>query len=324
MDPKIVSYMGTTPNPSLIAVANACIWFKTNHAKRIFVAVAAALVGVLGLALLNVNFLVRRNKDFLIGRAEQALGRKFSVDRIEVTFWPLGARLVNFVLAADPAFSTEDFLRAQALRVELRLLPLFIGQFRPKKMDLESPIITVVRDVQGRYNFASRARNAKNGRQGTDNSKKLRDEQQESRLLWVSSFNIAGGTLRFRDLTDGGELTATQINFKITDFESGEPFEIQFEAAVNAAKPNLQLKGWVGSIAENRDFRDVPLAGEINATALDLGKVNKALPQFRKALPRALRFDGIYTIKQLKFKGTLNNLSLKGAVTGTDASFRFE
>jgi hypothetical protein len=31
-----------------------------------------------------------------------------------------------------------------------------------------------------------------------------------------------------------------------------------------------------------------------------------------------------YTIKDLKFKGTLNNLSLKGAVTGTDASFRFE
>ena len=62
----------------------------------------------------------------------------------------------------------------------------------------------------------------------------------------------------------------------------------------------------------------------INATALDLGKVNKALPQFRKSLPRALRFDGIYTIKELKFKGTLNNLSLKGAVTGTDASFRFE
>ena len=96
------------------------------------------------------------------------------------------------------------------------------------------------------------------------------------------------------------------------------------EAAVNAAKPNLQLKSWIGSIAENRDFRDVPLAGELNATALDLGKVNKALPRLRRALPRALRFDGIYTIKELKFKGTLNNLSLKGAVTGTDASFRFE
>jgi uncharacterized protein involved in outer membrane biogenesis len=272
---------------------------------------------------LNVNFLVRRNKESLVARAEQALGRKISVDRIEVIFWPVGARLVNLVLADHPAFSTEDFLRAQALRVELRLLPLLIGEFRPKRMDLESPIITVVRDAQGRYNFASRTRNEKNGRRDADGSKKLREKQQDP-LLWLPAFDIADGTLRFRDLTDGGELIATQIHFKITDFESGEPFEIQLEAAVNAAKPNLQLKSWIGSTAGNRDFRDVPLAGELNATALDLGKVNKALPRLRRALPRALRFDGIYTIKELKFKGTLNNLSLKGAVTGTDASFRFE
>ncbi len=292
--------------------------------KRIIVAVTAALAGVLGLALWNVNFLVQRNKESLVGRAEQALGRKISVDQIEVTFWPVGARLANFALADDPAFSTDDFLRAKALRVELRLLPLFIGQLRPKKMDLESPIITVIRDAQGRYNFASRARDEKNESQDDGRSKKLRGEQQDSRLLWVPSFNISDGTLRFRDLTDGGELSATQIHLKITDFESVEPFEIQLEAAVNAATPNLHLKSWIGSIAENPDFRDVPLAGEINATELDLGKVNKALPQFRKALPRALRFDGIYTIKDLKFRGTLNNLSLKGAVTGTDASFRFE
>jgi uncharacterized protein involved in outer membrane biogenesis len=291
--------------------------------KRINVVVVAALACVLGLTLLSVNFLVRRNKNFLIGRAEQALGRKISTDQIEVTFWPIGIRLANFTLADDPAFSTEDVLSAKNLRVELRLLPLFIGQLRPDKMDLESPIIMVVRDAQGRYNFASRTRNEKNGRQSAE-GEKLRGEQHDSPLSVLPAFNIVDGTLRFRDLTDGSELTATQINLKISAFESDEPFEIQFEAAIMAAKPNLQLKSWIGSIAENRDFRDVPLVGELNATDLDLGKVNKALPQFRKALPKALRFDGIYTIKELKFKGTLNNLSLKGAVTGTDASFRFE
>jgi len=288
--------------------------------KRIVVTVAAVLAGVLGLALLNVNFLVRLNKDFLIDRAERALRRKVSVDQIEVTFWPLGARLINFVLADDPAFSAGDFLRAKNLRVELRILPLFIGQFRPKRMHLESPLIAVIRDAQGRYNFASRAGDVKNGRDNPDTRKNLRD----SRLLFVPALNISDGTLRFRDLTDGGELTATQIDLKTTEFGSGEPFEIQLEAAIMAAKPNLKLKSRIGSIAEHRDFRDVPLAGDINADDLDLGRVNKAVPQFRKALPKALRFDGIYTIKELKFRGTLNNLSLKGAVTGNDASFRFE
>ena len=288
--------------------------------KRILVGLAAAIAGVFVLTLLNVNLLIRRNKDFLIGRAEQALGRKISVDQIEVTFWPMGARLANFVLADDPAFSTETFLRAKTLNVELQLSSLFIGRLRPKKVVLESPIVTVVRDAQGRYNFARRAGNEK----GADGRKKLRGEQRDSSLSVLPAVNISDGALRFRDLTDDSELTATQITLKISAVEADEPFEIQLEAAVMAAKPNLQIKSWIGSIVENRDFRDVPLIGELNATELDLGKVNKALPQLRKALPKMLRFDGIYTIKELKFKGTLNNLSLKGAVTGTDASFRFE
>ena len=292
--------------------------------KRIIGAVVLAMSGVLVLTVLNVNFLVRRNKDYLIGQVEQALGRKMTVDKIEVTLTPVGARLVNFAMADDPAFSAAAFLRAKDLQVDLRLLPLLIGQFRLKRLVLESPIITIVRDARGQYNFASNARNQKRDRDSADISKNASDRKQDSQLFLVASLNVSDGTLRYRDLKNGGELTATQINLKVNDFEWDEPFDIQLEAAVMAAEHNLKFKSRVGPIAGNRDYRDVPLDGDIRADALDLGKVNTALPQFRKALPEVLRFDGVYTIKDLKFKGTLNNLSLKGAVTGTDASFRFE
>jgi len=292
--------------------------------KRIIGAVLLALSGLLILVVLNVNFLVRRNKGFLIGQVEQALGRTITVDKIEVTLSPVGARLVNFAVADDPAFSADAFLRAKDLQVNLRLLPLLIGQFRLKKMVLESPLITIVRDARGRYNFASNARNEKSDRDSADNSKNASAKEQDSKLFMVASLNVTDGTLRYRDLKNGGELTATQINLKVNDFEWDEPFDIQLEAAVMAAKQNLKFKSRIGPIAGNRDYRDVPFDGDIHADALDLGKVNTALPQFRKALPKALQFDGVYTIKDLKFKGTLNNLSLKGAVTGTDASFRFE
>jgi uncharacterized protein involved in outer membrane biogenesis len=292
--------------------------------KRILGGVVLALGGALVLTVLNINFLVRRNKDYLIGQAEQALGRKITVDEIDVTLWPVGARLVNFALADDPAFSAGEFLRAKDLRVDLRLLPLLIGRFRLKGMVLESPLITIVRDARGRYNFASHADNEKNDRARADRGKEASSEKQDGTLFLVASLNVSDGTLRYRDLKNGGELTATQINLKVNDFEWDEPFDIQLEAAVMAAEHNLKFKSRVGPIAGNRDYRDVPLDGDIRADALDLGKVNAALPQFRKTLPEALRFDGVYTIKDLKFKGTLNNLSLKGAVSGTDASFRFE
>ena len=292
--------------------------------KRIIGAVVLAMSGVLVLTVLNVNFLVRRNKDYLIGQVEQALGRKMTVDKIEVTLTPVGARLVNFAMADDPAFSAAAFLRAKDLQVDLRLLPLLIGQFRLKRLVLESPVITIVRDARGQYNFASNARNEKSDRDSADISKNASDRKQDSQLFLVASLNVSDGTLRYRDLKNGSELTATLINLKVNDFEWDEPFDIQLEAAVMAAKHNLKFKSRVGPIAGNRDYRDVPLDGDIRADALDLGKVNNAMPQLRKALPKALRFDGVYTIKDLKFKGTLNNLSLKGAVTGTDASFRFE
>jgi uncharacterized protein involved in outer membrane biogenesis len=292
--------------------------------KRIIGGVVLALSGILVLTVLNVDFLVRRNKDDLIGRAALALGRKISADKIEVSFWPVGARLVNFGMADDPAFSSGDFVRAKDLRIEFRVLPLLIGRPRLKKMVLESPLITIVRDARGRYNFASYARNEKDDRDSAASGKKVAAEKRDGRLFLVPSLNVTDGTLRYLNLGKGGELTATQINLKVNDFKWDEPFDIALEAAVMAAKPNLKFKSRIGPIAGNRDYRDVPLDGEIQADALDLGKINTALPQFRKALPKMLRFDGIYTIKELKFKGTLNNLSLKGAVTGTDASFRFE
>jgi uncharacterized protein involved in outer membrane biogenesis len=291
--------------------------------KRIIGGIVLALSGVLVLTVFNVNFLVRRNKDYLIGQIERALERKISVDKIELALWPVGARLVNFAIADDPAFSADAFLRAKDLQVHLRLLPLFIGQFRLNRIVLESPLMIIVRDARGRYNFASNAHNEKSDRNSAD-SRNGSAKKPNGWLFLLASLNVSDGTLQYRDLKNGGELTATQINLKVNDFEWDEPFDIQLDVAVMAAKHNLKFKSRVGPIGANRDYRDVPLDGDIRADALDLGKVNRALPQLRKTLPKALRFDGVYTFTDLKFKGTLNNLSLKGAVTGTDASFRFE
>ena len=77
-------------------------------------------------------------------------------------------------------------------------------------------------------------------------------------------------------------------------------------------------------MAGSSEYRDVPFDGEFNADALDLGRINRALQSCSQNLPEVLRFDGIYTIEKLQFKGIPSSLSLKGAVTGTEASFRFE
>ena len=171
------------------------------------------------------------------------------MDRIEVTYWPVGARLVNLILADDPAFSTEDFVRAKALRVELRLLPLFIGQFIPKRMGLSrrSSRWFATRKAGTTSIRAAGKRKIAGGGIAAQEHKRC---GKNSRSLWLPALDIADGTLRFRDLTDGSELIATQIHLKTTEIESGDPFEIHLEAAVKAAKPNLQLESQIGSIRD--------------------------------------------------------------------------
>ena len=292
--------------------------------KPIIAGAVLAVTSVLILAALNVNYLVRRNKDYLLGRLAQEFGRKISADEIEVTFKPLGARFVNLAIADPPAFSADDFVRAKNFQVELRLLPLLIGQLRVAKVVLESPVVTIVRGTDGKYNFESPTSVENGAGNRTDRSKPPSDGNRDGELFLITSLNISDGTLRYRDLNSGGELTVTQINLKVSDIERDEPVEIQLDAAVMTAKTNLKFNSRVGPIAGILDYRDFPVDGNIDADNLDLGKVNRALPQFRKALPRHLRFDGIYDIKDLKFKGTWHNLSLKGAISGTDASVRFE
>ena len=292
--------------------------------KRTISIALLTLAGALVLAALSANFLLRHNKDFLLSRLEQAFSRRISADTIDVTYAPFGARLKNFAIAGDSTASGGDLLRAMDAQVALRILPLFIGQFRLKRIAFESPLITIVRDTNGRYNYERQASDEKSDRDGVKRSKKATTAKQDGPSFLIPSLNISNGTLRYRDLNSGSELTVSQIKLKVSDFEADGPVEIELDAAVMAATVNLRFNSRIGPIAAIQDYRDFPIDGAIHADALDLGKVNRALPQFRRALPRHLRFDGVYDIKDLKFKGALNNLSLKGAISGTDASVRFE
>lgn len=293
--------------------------------KRIAIRFAATLAAIVVVFFSGAALLLRHNPDLLLKRLEQTLGRKFYAERTELSFFPPGAHLVNFRVADDPAFSTGDFLSARNLRFGIRLLPLLIGRVRPEKITLDSPTIAILRDPDGRYNFAGSARErTESGRKRIGNRAANSSDPQPTWFLPAPSIEITDGTVRYRDLAEGNEIGITQIDLRLDDFDWDKPFDFQLKAAVTADRPNLRFKSRIGPIAGSRDYRDVPVAGELDAVDLDLGKINRSLPGLRKALPRALRFDGVYTVKELKFSGTLNRPVLKGVVTGTDASFRLE
>ncbi len=288
--------------------------------KHVFVA-GPVLACLLIIAFWNVNSVVESNKDYLLGRLARTFGHAITADKIEIGYWPFAVRLANVAITGDPADSANPLLVVKKMQVQLRILPLFLGRFQLAQITLDSPVVTIVRDADGRYNYEIQGRDKK---PAANRNNRRNEPLRDRRIFAIAAVHITNGTLHYRDLKSESEMALTQIDLRQSAFEEDEPVELQLSAAVMTAKPNLKFNIRVGPIAGIRDYRNYPIEGNLTAEQLDLGRVNRAIPQLRRATPKHLRFDGIYDIKDLKVKGTLNYPSLKGAVSGSDASFRFD
>src|SRR4030095_8971943 len=126
---------------------------------RKWIVIGAILVSTIGVALLlllNLNSLIARNKGYFLAQVEQALGRKISVGEVEATlFTGFGLRLKNFTVSDDPAYSSEDFVRAKDLQVNVKFWPLLKKEVQIKRVILHAPAIRVVRNAEGKFNFST-------------------------------------------------------------------------------------------------------------------------------------------------------------------------
>jgi uncharacterized protein involved in outer membrane biogenesis len=280
--------------------------------------------GALGLYTFAV--LLSSNKSFLLQHLEQRLGRKISAGQVRVTVIPgIGVHFNDLVMVDDPAFSRGVFVTANSLQVNVHFWPLLLQQLRIKKVILHDPLINIVRNQAGVYNFSSLGlQSTRNESVGAAESSRAPAEHAMPLLTSFSLIQVFNGRIRYLDQKDGSDLTVSHLDLKIAELNYENSFQLEMAMAVFAAKQNLQLKTAVGPLDSHSSLRDLPFDGELRADAIDMGRIRAALPVIKKELPRALDLRGVYTIKALRFKGTLNKPWLKGAVEGTDASFRFE
>ena len=289
--------------------------------RKSIIAGFLVLTCLIVVAALNVNYLVEHNRDYLLGRLGGSLGHSVKSNKVEISYMPFAVHLTDLTIAGTAADATSPLVVAKDVLVTFHVLPLLLGQLQPEKIVLDSPVIKIVGDADGGYNYEPPTTKKRRARAQTSRSEGAANDPG---LFAIPALQVTNGTLRYRDLRSDAELTIAQIELTVSDIATDKPIEIDLTAAVMTDKPNLKFKTRIGPITGIRDYRDYPIDGALDAQQLDLGKVNRTLPKLRKATPKHLRFDGIYDFKDIKFKGTLNHPSLKGAVSGTDASFRLE
>ena len=296
--------------------------------KWIIVGVVCLILIVLaGLAIVNLNGLINRNKDYLLAQAKEALGRDVGVGDIGVTLWGgIGVRLKQFSLADDPSFSNEAFVRAADLQVNLQFLPLLKKEFQVSKVILHRPTINVIKDQKGQFNFSTIGREKeKKEKEEKEKEKKPPEERAAPPPLLVSLVDVDSGEIHYMDRSQGIDFRATQVDFKINDISFDRPINVDLSAAVfGAGKQNLKMKGRVGPIGPKADLNKLPLEGDLELDSVPLANLEKSLPGFKQRYPEGLELAGSVGSKT-HFSGSLGKEVLpqiNGTVNLIDVSAR--
>lgn len=271
-------------------------------------------------ALLNLNGLIKQNREFLLAQAEQALGRKITAGDFELTILHgIGLEVKDFALADDPAFSSGDFVRAKRLQVNVRLWPLLWKRFEIKNVILREPVIRISRNAGGDFNFSSIAKKDKPGEAKADQTKK-RPEKSASDGIVVYLANVANGEVSYRDEKEGTDLDLKQVDLTVKQAGGSKPVFVELEASLFAQGRNLKLETKLGPILPGIDLSRLHLDGTVEIDPLDVTALQAAVPKVKSLLPKGLRLSGTFAIRKAKFNGTLENLALNGTVEGTRAA----
>lgn len=255
--------------------------------------VAAVLVVVIALvafALSNLDTLIADNKDRIVAQVADALGREVDVAEIGVSLWPgIGVRLSGFRVADDPAFSTEDFVRAEAARLDVALWPLLSRDIRVTRFVLQKPEIRIVRDADGRFNFESLTPDPAAEATDETGAPPSEEQPQAGLPLLVALLDIEDGAVDFQDRQAGSELRVGRIELRARDVSLDTPVNVKLEAALLSDRRNVFVDLRAGPLGtEGETLAPVPLDGSLELRALDPAGLLRALPGLARSVPPAL------------------------------------
>ena len=289
----------------------------------ILLVILIVIVGAIALLVFNLEGLVNRNKDFLLSRAETALGRSVSVDEIGVTLrGGIGVRLANLAIADDPAFSNEPFVVAKDLQVNVKLMPLLKKQLEIKRITVHEPVIHVIRNEDGILNVNSLGRGGEPAPlTGGSSPASPAGGGAAAGALAISLFNIEGGELYYTDKARDLDLAVTHIESKATDLSLDSPVSLDFKAAVITAEQNVRLQGTFGPIPDPDSIVSVPVDARLEVGPIELSQILAAFPEMQTAVPPNVQIDGPVKLS-VEAAGLWPDLPLKLEVDASQTTIR--
>lgn len=217
-------------------------------------------------------------KDQIILNAENALGRKVSVESVNLNPYTFNLGIDDFVIYERE--KKDVFISLRNLEVNIDPFNLIFAEVKIKFIELTTPAINIHRDAEGRFNFSDLLISK------DENSTQTNAEPIELPTITVEKFSIEHGKMNLVDESGSKALkqALNSINFTVRDFSTGKAHDNQLSVRIDADDG-----GYVEYIGKVNSLEPLRLEGSL---ALHDGRLYTVWEHFRDDLGVVIA-DGI-------------------------------
>lgn len=272
---------------------------------------------------------LNKHKGKIIELAKPYLPRDFDFAGIKLTLVKgLGAEIDGLRIAENPEFGKGDFLNMGHLRVKLKFLPLLRKEIQIKEVILDKPVIQLIKNAKGEFNFndlmgsqtsepADTGNAHKEGKEGKKEDEEPAGKSEGALFagLAVSTFTLHQGRIDFIDeFTHQGTATTTTIDLldmKLTDVSLDNPIHLSMSARIpDGTKQNFTIQGTVGPLGKTLDMNRLFVDFALQTKDLSADRIIAWYPSVKETLPKDTNFSGLLGMEMF-LKGTIDNLDVR-------------
>jgi uncharacterized protein involved in outer membrane biogenesis len=268
------------------------------------------VAAVLGYAVLNLNSIIQSNRERILTKVSDALGRPVAVSAIKASLgWGVALDLEGLTVADDPAFSSQPLVSARDVFCRVELMPLLAKQIKVVRLDIQSPEIRMIRNRTGQLNVATIGK--KSGAPHTAPAQPRPQAPQGSPMqsappagsqagsaaltqFSIKSFSISDGTILYQDPASGPKpIAIRKLDLDVENLRMDAPFDLKLALAAVGDQQNLKVAGTVGPLVSQGgiDVQALPLALAITVGPITTAEL-KSVGPLAKAIPEKLTIDG--------------------------------
>ncbi len=236
---------------------------------RVALIAVVAVVALILIAAVSVPLFL--NTDSFRVRIEntltQSLGRKVTIGKLNLSVLSGGLVAENAVVADDPKFSSQPFLQADSVKINVELLPLiFHKQVVIHGFSMVSPKIQLLRAAGGTWNYSSIGSASQTSSQNPDTKQTFPD-------LTVAEVNVENGRISVGSGPGATGAAAApdrvydQVNLNVKNFAFAKAFPFTVSAGLPAGG-SVNLSGQAGPI-NPQDAAASPFSGNLQIKHLD-------------------------------------------------------